>query len=262
MTNKVVLVGDKGTGKTSFLRTLTTGKFSHDYLPNSIDHHIELNQGVAIDLIDTSGGAENALLRSFKYTGNPIFLICFSVANRHGFLNIENNWLPEIKYHAPNAPVILVGMQSDLRDSNPNAVSNLEIQELQQKLNVTYIEISSLTGTNLQNLQKEIKLANLKVDLLAIALEARKESKTTYLPIFRNTFSALSEKITIAKYIEAAVKKTTLQELRDTLEPLFQHPLSEDSFAKKAIAKLDSSNIDLVIPASTQTKNASFNAKN
>ncbi len=39
------------------------------------------------------------------------------------FLNIREKWAPEVKYHCPNTPVMLVGMKSDLRASDPSKQS-------------------------------------------------------------------------------------------------------------------------------------------
>ena len=39
-------------------------------------------------------------------------------------LSIEK-WLPEIRHHCPNAPILLVGTQTDLR-TDPDTVSRLQ----------------------------------------------------------------------------------------------------------------------------------------
>ena len=43
-------------------------------------------------------------------------LICFSIDNRHNsFESVESKWKSELDIHAPNVPIILVGLKEDLR---------------------------------------------------------------------------------------------------------------------------------------------------
>lgn len=55
-------------------------------------------------------------LRSLCYPDTDVFLACFSVVQPSSFQNITEKWLPEIRTHNPQAPVLLVGTQADLRD--------------------------------------------------------------------------------------------------------------------------------------------------
>ena len=56
------------------------------------------------------------------YPQTNVFLICFSTANPASFENVKAKWLPEVKSHCPNVPIMLVGTQMDLR----NDASTLE----------------------------------------------------------------------------------------------------------------------------------------
>lgn len=75
--------------------------------------------------------------------------------------NITEKWLPELKKHAPNVPVILVGTQTDLRNDVRVLVELHRYKEspvtpamgarLASTIGaVTYIECSSLTQTKLK----------------------------------------------------------------------------------------------------------------
>ena len=39
-----------------------------------------------------------------------MFLVCFSIMSPSSFDNVSSKWIPEIRHHCPDAPVILVGM--------------------------------------------------------------------------------------------------------------------------------------------------------
>jgi Ras-related C3 botulinum toxin substrate 1 len=53
-----------------------------------------------------------------------VFLVCYSVVSPTSFENVQAKWIPELRHHAPNAPVILVGTKTDLRD-DPVIVSSI-----------------------------------------------------------------------------------------------------------------------------------------
>lgn len=45
-----------------------------------------------------------------------MFLVCFSVVCQASFENIRYKWIPEIQFHCPGVPCLIVGTQVDLRD--------------------------------------------------------------------------------------------------------------------------------------------------
>lgn len=55
-------------------------------------------------------------LRPLCYTSADVFLLCFSVVSPASFQNVPEKWVPEIRRHAPFAPLVLVGTQCDLRE--------------------------------------------------------------------------------------------------------------------------------------------------
>merc|ERR1712032_1444770 len=89
-------------------------------------------------------------LRPLSYPGTQVFLLCFSTIYRASFANCENRWIPELKHHCPNAPIVLVGNKIDLRDDgNPDHISIEEGERLAKKLGaVGYVESSAKTMTN------------------------------------------------------------------------------------------------------------------
>ena len=78
------------------------------------------------------------------------------------FQNITEKWLPEIRTHTPQAPVLLVGTQADLRDDvnvliqldqggREGPVPQPQAQGLAEKIRACcYLECSALTQKNLK----------------------------------------------------------------------------------------------------------------
>ena len=59
-----------------------------------------------------------------------VFIVCFDVSRRASFENVRHKWYPEIKHFCPDAPSILLGMKSDLREGAQETVTPEEAQQL------------------------------------------------------------------------------------------------------------------------------------
>ena len=66
-------------------------------------------------LMDTAGQEDYAELRVLGHAKTNCFIVCFSVADKVTFNNLENVWLPEIRRAEPAAKILLVGTKADLR---------------------------------------------------------------------------------------------------------------------------------------------------
>lgn len=64
---------------------------------------------------DTSGDPNFSSVRPISYPDTDVFLVCFSVVDFFSFDSIENYWVPEIRHHCPQTPIVLVGTKLDLR---------------------------------------------------------------------------------------------------------------------------------------------------
>lgn len=92
-----------------------------------------------------------------SYAEANIFLICFNVVDPESFVNVREKWVPELRNHGPErVPVILVGLQSDQRNSvdikcklskkGKRPVKQEEAELLAKKIGAKkYVECSSLT---------------------------------------------------------------------------------------------------------------------
>ena len=163
---KCVVVGDGAVGKTCMMISYTENHFPVSYVPTVFDNYealINVNgKEVNFSLWDTAGQEGYARIRSLSYPKTDVFLLCFSVAHHYSFDNVTENWLVELRHHCPQAPIILVGTKSDLRES-PKALEELqktglklvtteEAQQLATKIKaVKYMECSALTRKGLKD---------------------------------------------------------------------------------------------------------------
>ena len=104
-----------------------------------------------LGLWDTAGQEDYDRLRPLSYPQTDCFLLCFSVVSRASFENIKSKWAPELRHHAPGAPVLLVGTKSDLRTGGGRSfVAESEALATARSIGaVGYVETSALTQEGL-----------------------------------------------------------------------------------------------------------------
>lgn len=75
-------------------------------------------------------------LRPLSYANSNVFVVCFSIGSRTSFENVRDKWVPELRKHAPHVPILLVGTQSDRRQSGTgaNLVGESEIRKLAKSI--------------------------------------------------------------------------------------------------------------------------------
>ena len=71
---------------------------------------------INLGLWDTWGQEDLDRLRPLSYPMTDVFLVCFSVVSPTSYENVAAKWIPELRHHAPTAPIILVGTKTDLRE--------------------------------------------------------------------------------------------------------------------------------------------------
>ena len=128
---KVVVVGDGAVGKTCMLISYTTDKFPDEYAPTVFDNYsvnVDVQGEVwTMGLFDTAGQEDYDKWRSIVYPQTDVFLVCFSVMSPPSLDNVQDKWVPELRSHNPQTPILLVGTQTDLRQDEQ------KLQDLQKK---------------------------------------------------------------------------------------------------------------------------------
>ncbi|KAH3867093.1 ras-related C3 botulinum toxin substrate 2-like isoform X1 [Dreissena polymorpha] len=149
---KCVLVGDGNVGKTSLMKTYKEKCFPETNIPTVFDS-IKVTMQVDeknydLTVYDTAGQEAYDRLRPLTYPQTDVFLMCFSLVSRASYENVRLKWLPELKHHCRDVPIVLVGTKLDMRDENStkdDALMNGDRDE-----NIAGKTISSQQGDSLK----------------------------------------------------------------------------------------------------------------
>merc|ERR1712025_1351281 len=149
-TFKLVLVGDGGTGKTTFVKRHLTGEFEKKYLATlGVEVHplgFTTNFGqIQFDVWDTAGQEKFGGLRDGYYIQGQSAIIMFDVTSRITYKNVPN-WHRDIFRVCENIPIVLVGNKVDVKDRQVKA-KNIQFH---RKRNLQYYDLSARSNYNFE----------------------------------------------------------------------------------------------------------------
>jgi len=161
-TFKLILVGDGGTGKTTFVKRHLTGEFEKKYIATiGVEVHplkFHTNRGViCFNVWDTAGQEKFGGLRDGYYIQGHCAIIMFDVTSRPTYKNVPN-WYRDIVRVCDNIPIVLCGNKVDVLE---RAVKAKQIT-FHRKRNLQYYDISAKSNYNFERpfLWLAKKLAN------------------------------------------------------------------------------------------------------
>ncbi|XP_049578366.1 ras and EF-hand domain-containing protein [Syngnathus scovelli] len=164
----LVLAGDTGAGKSSFLMRLVLNQFRADMQTTlGVDCQIKKmlvdGQKTNLQIWDTAGQERfRSIARSYFRKANGVLLL-YDVTSESSFLNIRD-WLDQIQNEAEDkVPVCIIGNKVDMREQLPakRCVSTLEGEKLAMAYGALFFETSAKDGTNVVeavlHLAREVK---------------------------------------------------------------------------------------------------------
>jgi len=147
---KLLLVGDGGTGKTTFVKRHRTGEFEKKYIATQgVDVHplsFHTNYGQIIFKVwDTAGQEKFGGLRDGYYIQGQCAMIMFDVTSRLTYKNVPN-WHRDIVRVCENIPIVILGNKVDIKDRKVKAKSIT----FHRKKNLQYYDISARSNYNFE----------------------------------------------------------------------------------------------------------------
>ncbi|EPS41403.1 hypothetical protein H072_4690 [Dactylellina haptotyla CBS 200.50] len=166
-TFKLVLVGDGGTGKTTFVKRHLTGEFEKKYIATlGVEVHplgkstppsvlkpatgscssFTTNFGqLQFDVWDTAGQEKFGGLRDGYYINGQCGIIMFDVTSRITYKNVPN-WHRDLVRVCENIPIVLCGNKVDVKERKVKA----KTITFHRKKNLQYYDISAKSNYNFE----------------------------------------------------------------------------------------------------------------
>ena len=140
---KLILVGDGGVGKTTFVKRHLTGEFHEKYVPTlGVEVHqllFHTNRGpVKFNCWDTAGQTKFGGLRDGYYIQGQCAIIMFDVTSRITYKNVPN-WYRDLVRVCENIPIVLTGNKVEIKERKVKAKQIT----FHRKKNLQYYDISA-----------------------------------------------------------------------------------------------------------------------
>ncbi|OIR58940.1 MAG: RAN-like GTP binding protein [Amphiamblys sp. WSBS2006] len=147
---KLVLVGDGGTGKTTFVKRHLSGEFEKKYVATiGVEVHplkFHTNYGeIVFDCWDTAGQEKFGGLRDGYYIHGQCGIVMFDVTSRITYKNVPN-WYRDLVRVCENIPIVLCGNKVDIKERKVKAKSIT----FHRKKNLQYYDISAKSNYNFE----------------------------------------------------------------------------------------------------------------
>nr|XP_057932050.1 ras and EF-hand domain-containing protein [Doryrhamphus excisus] len=164
----LVLAGDAGAGKSSFLLRLTLNQFKTDMQSTlGVDFQIKKmlvdGEKTNLQIWDTAGQERFRSIATSYFRKAHGVLLLYDVTSESSFLNIRS-WLDQIQDHTgEKVPVCIIGNKVDLREQVPQkrCVSTSHGEKLAAAYGALFCETSAKDGTNVVeavlHLAREVK---------------------------------------------------------------------------------------------------------
>ncbi|XP_068949992.1 GTP-binding nuclear protein Ran-like isoform X2 [Petaurus breviceps papuanus] len=145
----LVLVGDGGTGKTTFVKHHLTGEFEKNVAILGVGVHplaFHTNRGpIKFSVWDTAGQEKFGGLRDGYYIQAQCATIMFDVTSRVTYKNVPN-WHRDLVQVCENIPIVLCGNKADIKDRKVKVKSIV----FHRKKNLQYYDISAKSNYNFE----------------------------------------------------------------------------------------------------------------
>jgi len=156
---KVLVIGDKGVGKTSFVYRAVHDRFvaQSSSAEPGVDHFTKERETkdfvmdggtVRVTLIDAGSVDQFRAVSSSIYAeANGVLMMC-SFDSSQSLQNCSSSWYKQVERYCPkNTPIILIANKSDLAEK---AVDENRLEHLAQQLEIPHRAVSAKDNVNVQ----------------------------------------------------------------------------------------------------------------
>jgi Ras-related protein Rab-7A len=156
-TCKVIVLGNKGVGKTAVVHMFTSGEFRADFQATmGVDFStawIEIDgESIELQIWDTAGEERHDALAPRYYRGAEACLLVFDISDMASFRNIDKwhrHFIDQGEIDEPETfPFIVFGNKCDIEGGAEVSIEEARAALGQQ--NIVLVEVSAKTGQNIK----------------------------------------------------------------------------------------------------------------
>ncbi|XP_055796095.1 ras and EF-hand domain-containing protein-like [Salvelinus fontinalis] len=190
---RLVLAGDAGSGKSSFLLRLSLNEFRGDIQTTlGVDFQIKKmlvdGEKTNLQIWDTAGQERfRSIARSYFRKAHGVLLL-YDVTSESSFLNVRE-WMDQIQDSTDEKlPMCVIGNKVDLREDRPegSCVSTVDGEKLARTYDALFCETSAKEGTNIveavlhlaREVKKNVKLRRQSESQVKLSLSSSKKALT------------------------------------------------------------------------------------
>ena len=146
---KVLIIGDGGVGKSTYVRQINTGEFKNKY-DTTIGlepHPVTLLTSAGeknLTILDTAGQEKFGSLRQEIYKDTHAAFIMFDLTSRITYVNISQWYRDITDAMGEDFPIVIIGNKLDLERKVKNKLITFP-----KKKGLPYVEVSVKDGTDL-----------------------------------------------------------------------------------------------------------------
>ncbi|ORZ11512.1 ras-related small GTPase rho type [Absidia repens] len=137
---KILFVGDPNCGKTCLVASFERKIFPLRFVPTiyeDFNSTIQVDyKPVAVKICDTVGREEYDRLRTLFYVDTHVVCLCYAVDSLTSLEQIQEKWVPEVRRHCPDVPLLLVGLKKELREEPGFGEDHASVVPLEQAISV------------------------------------------------------------------------------------------------------------------------------
>ena len=151
--SKIVITGNGGIGKTTLLKLFCYNQYINNQ-KMTLGSEIFVkkakinNQNVVLQIWDLSGEEQFRFFLTDFIQGAEGALLGFDIKRRKSFLDLKK-WVPLLRKHNPDIPIILLGLKRDL--GYHTMLSSRKAKKFVKKIGlINYVEVSSKENLNVE----------------------------------------------------------------------------------------------------------------
>lgn len=140
---KLLIVGDGGVGKTSYVTKLRTQRFTKEYIPTlGVDvhpiHFPALYPNIIFNVWDVAGQKKFGGLKDGYYIAADAAMVMFDTTSVLSFRNVSR-WIKNIRFICPTIPIIVCGNKCDIHIQPSKFPSSPNYMLMSTKNNINLI---------------------------------------------------------------------------------------------------------------------------